>query len=235
MEQTKLESKRNIHGRWLMELRNGSASSLVPHNRYLYEAIKQRDMVYTLPELEEGYNTLFDDMTRPLLVEVGCYFGDTLVELAQHNPGFNCLGLDIKYKRVVKTVRKIKRAKIAHTKTALCDVLQFMELPPKESVTAICVFFPDPWRKTRHEKYRYLNSYFFKMAHEILVPNGFIWFKTDHPDYYRETIDMAVQGNFRAGDKLPGDMIQERPYKTLFEDVFINQNRTIHEAFFLKK
>jgi tRNA (guanine-N7-)-methyltransferase len=235
MEQEKQYTRRNINGRWLIEIRSGTASALVAHNRYLYESIKQRNMIYTLPELEQDYNSLFEDMSRPLLVEVGCYFGDTLVELAIDNPGFNVLGLDIKYKRVVKTVRKIKRTKLTNTKTALCDVLQFMELPPKHSVTALCVFFPDPWRKNRHEKFRFLNGYFFKMAQEILVPDGFIWFKTDHPDYFIETTETAAQNNFITAHQFPSHIIKERPYKTLFEEVFISQNKPINEAIFVKK
>ncbi len=234
MEQEKRLTRRNINGRWLVQLRAGIAGSLVPNNHYLLEAVELRALLYTLPELEQGFSSIFAGMPRPLVLDAGCYFGDTVVELAAFNPGIDVLGLDLKYKRVVKSCRKIKRAGLTNAKIAICDILDLLPILPEHSIDGICVFFPDPWRKNRHEKYRFLNRYFFKEMFTRLTDDGFIWFKTDHKDYFEEAAVAAVENNFTAVRHLPGNKIAERHYKTIFEELFHRQNLTTYEMIFKK-
>ena len=90
------------------------------------------------------------------------------------------------------------------------------------------IFFPDPWIKDRHEKHRYLNERFFSEVFSKLSNQGFIWLKTDHKEYYDETITIVKKYNFSIIDRLP-DKIQQREYKTTFEDLFTRQNKTIYQ------
>lgn len=229
-----LITRRNINGQRLIKLRAGEKLVLNPHNPYLFEAVGLRDLLYTFPELEQGFSTLFDDMDRPLVLDVGCYFGNTVVELALNNPGINVLGLDIKYKRVVKSCRKIRRAKVNNAKIAICEAQQLISIIPDESLNGICVFFPDPWRKSRHEKFRYLSLPFFNRMYPKIRKNGFIWLKTDNEEYFKEVGQAVARSNFSLTRQLPAGSIAPLPYITLFEDLFIKQNLAIHQMFVVK-
>jgi tRNA (guanine-N7-)-methyltransferase len=217
------------YGSWLIRLREGVTCMRVPHNLYMFEAVKLRGLLYTLPELEREFPNIFENPAQPLVLEVGCYMGHTVIELAEHNPGINVLGLDIKYKRVVKSVRKIKKAKLTNAKIALCNVMGLLPILPEHSVYGMFIFFPDPWIKDRHKKHRYLKEHFFSLASSRLAEGGFIWLKTDQENYFDEITAAAKQYNFSVLDCLPGKIAQ-REYRTLFENMFIEKNTPYYQV-----
>jgi len=185
----------------------------------MFEAVKLQGLLYTIPELKREFPHIFENPALPLVLEVGCYMGHTVMELAENNPGINVLGLDIKYKRVVKSARKIKHARLVNAKIALGDVMDVLPILPEHSLYGMLVFFPDPWIKGRHEKHRYLKDNFFSLASSRLAEKGFIWLKTDHKKYFDEIIAAAKQHNFSEISHLPGKIAQ-REYRTLFENTF---------------
>jgi tRNA (guanine-N(7)-)-methyltransferase len=209
----------HIYENWLIRSREGVSGTKVPLNPYMLEAVKLQGLLYTIPELKREFPHIFENPALPLVLEVGCYMGHTVMELAEHNPGINVLGLDIKYKRVVKSVRKIKRAQLANAKIAFCDVMELLPILSEQSVYGMFVFFPDPWIKARQEKHRYLKEHFFSLSCSRLTEGGFIWLKTDHRKYFDEIIDAATQYNFSEISCLPGKIAQ-REYRTLFENTF---------------
>ena len=211
------------YGSWLIRLREGVTYADVPHNPYMFEAVKLQGLLYTIPELEREFPHIFKNPAQPLVLEVGCYMGHTVLELAGHNPGINVLGLDIKYKRVVKSVRKIKHARLPNAKIALCDVMDLLPILPEHSVYGMLVFFPDPWIKGRHEKHRYLKEHFFSLVSSRLAAGGFIWLKTDQKKYFDEIIAAAEQYGFSEIPCLP-EKITQREYRTLFENTFTGKN-----------
>ncbi len=218
-----------IYGIWLIRSREGVIGTKTPHNPYMFEAVKLQGLLYTIPELEREFPDIFENPTLPLVLEVGCYMGHTVMELAEHNPGINVLGLDIKYKRVVKSVRKIKAARLSNAKIALCDVLELLPILPEHSVYGMFIFFPDPWIKGRHEKHRYLKEHFFSLACSRLAAGGFIWLKTDHKKYFDEITSTAQQYNFSVIDRLPGKIAQ-REYRTLFENTFTEKKIPFYQV-----
>ena len=83
--------------------------------------------LFTQNELAEKFPTLFNDMSKPFVLEIGCYMGKNVVELAIQNPEINFLGIDITYKRVVKAARKLKKQFIDNGKIAICEGNSFLK------------------------------------------------------------------------------------------------------------
>ncbi len=223
----------SAYGSWLIRSREGAAPGDALHNPYMFEAVTLSGLLYTLPELQREFPHIFENPALPLVLEVGCYMGHTVMELAEHNPGINVLGLDIKYKRVVKSVRKIKRARLTNAKIALGDVMELLPILPEHSVYGMFIFFPDPWIKNRHEKYRYLKDHFFSLAGSRIVEGGFIWIKTDQKKYFDEVIAAAKQYNFSTINRLP-DKIAQREYRTLFESTFTKKSIPFYQVILSK-
>jgi tRNA (guanine-N7-)-methyltransferase len=227
-ELLELESSSSC-GSWLIRCREGAAPTFATQNPYMFEAAEMRGLLYTLPEIEREFPRLFEKPAQPLVLEVGCYLGHTVIEMARHNPGLNVLGLDIKYKRVVKSARKIQRARLSNAKIALCDVMELLPVLPESSLYGMFIFFPDPWIKERHEKYRYLNEDFFQLALSRLSTEGFIWLKTDRETYFAAITAAAKQYGFSVSGSLPGK-IHQRPYRTLFEEIFTRKKIPYYQA-----
>jgi tRNA (guanine-N7-)-methyltransferase len=53
-------------------------------------------------------------------------------------------------------------------------------------VTAIHVYFPDPWPKRKHRKHRLVNERFPEVAHRALVACGRVYLRTDHAEYFSQ-------------------------------------------------
>ena len=90
-------------------LRSGEKAPDRHENPYLTEALQLSDFLYTQNELQNIFPNLFTEMQKPIVLEVGCYMGKNVIEFAAQNPQINFLGIDITYKRVVKSTRKLKR------------------------------------------------------------------------------------------------------------------------------
>ena len=222
-------------GNYLIKLRNGEDVSLKPHNKYLFLAKDMTDILYTRPEVAELFPDVFENPSLPVVMEIGCYMGDTVVELAGQNPDFNIMGVDIKYKRVVKSCNKIKRAKLRNARIVIADARELIAVLPDESLFGILAFFPDPWQKKKQAKHRFLNHRFFQTAAKKLKAGGFIWVKTDDRPYVEEVSERAKEFHFLLEDRLP----LERPliganHRTFFEQLFTRLQQPIYQLYIRK-
>ncbi len=223
-------------------LRNGEKAPDRHENPYLLEALTLSKYLFTQDELKENYSTLFSDMNKPIILEIGCYMGKNVIELALQNQEMNILGIDITYKRVVKAARKLKRLEIDNGKIAICDGKSFLkDIIPNNSLHGVCVFFPDPWPKDRHEKNRLLKKEFIENLLHKLLPNGFFWFKTDHEQYFLETNKTVLECGFIPDDALDGEaLLQPRtilggPYETAFQKLFTGKGVPFFQRVYLKE
>lgn len=223
-------------------LRKGEKAPDRHENPYLSEAITLADYLFTQDELKKKYPSLFLDMSKQLVLEVGCYMGKNVVELALQNQELNILGIDITYKRVVKAARKLKRLDIENGKIAICDGTAFLkDIVPNESLHGVCIFFPDPWPKDRHEKNRLLKKEFIEHLFHKLSPKGFFWFKTDHEQYFLETNKMVLASGFIADDAAGGDPLEQPrtihggPYETAFQKLFTGKGVPFYHRVYLKE
>lgn len=205
------------------------------NNPYIAKAkeFTRTGLLYTLGEFEKKYPGMFPNPGLPLILDIGCYMGITVVELGKYNKGINVLGIEIKYKRVVKSCTKITREGLENCKIAICDVRELISILPENCLSGAFIFFPDPWQKTKQKKHRLLTRSFFKDIRPKLKENGFIWFKTDDKDYFGAVTKNIEKSYFTIGDSLPGT-IADREYKTLFEEMFIRQNDPIYQMIIRK-
>src|SRR6185312_7001957 len=65
--------------------------------------------------------------------------------------------------------------------------------------SALHIYFPDPWPKRKHLKNRFINDRFPQIAQRVLTPNGIVYLRTDHEDYFEQmtTVFAAAAEIFR--------------------------------------
>lgn len=198
-------------------------------NPYIQKAKQLEGLLYTLEEIGESFPNIFKDNNLPIILEIGCYKGANVVELGQHNPNVNILGIEVRYKRVVKSCEKITNRQLTNCKIAIGEANELLGLIPAESITGAFVFFPDPWLKERQRKNRLLNEDFLKRLQSRLKPGGFLWFKTDDKEYFEDSLVLAREVGYEAPAPWPQELV-EREYKSRFQELFISQGKPTYQA-----
>lgn len=122
---------------------------------------------------------------NPLEIDLGCGKGRFLCARAISLPNINFIGIDKRLKYLKKTEKKIARAKLSNVRLLNVEASYALGyLLPSACVSAIYIFFPDPWPKRRHHKHRLFNHQFLNILDKILQPRGKIHIATDWKDYF---------------------------------------------------
>jgi tRNA (guanine-N7-)-methyltransferase len=70
-------------------------------------------------------------------------------------------------------------------------------LLPRESASAVHIYFPDPWPKRRHWKNRLIDEPFTEVLRAALAPQGIVCLRTDDPPYFEQMLQsFAANKNF---------------------------------------
>jgi tRNA (guanine-N7-)-methyltransferase len=128
---------------------------------------------------------------QPLEVELGCGDASFLVEYARRNPGKNFIGVERLLGRISKLDRKGRRAMLANLRGVRIESSYFLQwLLPPHSVSALHIYFPDPWPKKKHRKNRLINEQFPALARAAFAPGGKIYLRTDDADYFAQMTEV---------------------------------------------
>ena len=181
--------------------------------------------------LQKNYNFFWDfykfiPKNSEIWVEIGSGNGDYLVEIADRNPDKIFIGVEIKYKRLLKTLRKVKKRNLKNVILFHCAGEVFINFIAKDkSLTAVIINFPDPWFKKKHQKRKIFNLKFLNDLLPKLKLNGKLYIATDHEDYA-----MQIYKTASMIEKLKN--LNNSPFgeKWLYKDVF-----TKYEKDFIKE
>jgi tRNA (guanine-N7-)-methyltransferase len=126
---------------------------------------------------------------QPLEVELGSGDGSFLVNYARLHPERNFLGVERLLGRLRKLDRKGRRAGLANLRGLRIESAYCLEyLLPAASVSALHIYFPDPWPKRKHRKNRLINGHFTGIVRQVLAPGGMVFLRTDDADYFAQMV-----------------------------------------------
>lgn len=150
-------------------------------------------------------------------VEIGFCSGFFLSEYANDNPDKGFLGIEISRKFFKRGEKNLKRLlKQDNVRVTCFDAVPVVrELIPFNSVDAFHIYFPDPWPKKKHHKFRTLRFENFLLFYNRLKPGGRIYIATDHPEY-AEFIRREIAVSSEFFNVLPYG-IEDRKIKTKWE------------------
>ncbi len=130
------------------------------------------------------WGRLFPD-PRPVEVEIGIGKAGFLLRRARAQPDRNFLGIEWANEFYRFAVDRMERWKVANVRLLRTDASHFIRLVcPRESLTALHVYHPDPWPKRRHAKRRLFQPPFVDAAAQCLVRGGHLAVQTDHAEYF---------------------------------------------------
>jgi tRNA (guanine-N7-)-methyltransferase len=86
-----------------------------------------------------------------------------------------------------KIERKAKRADVTNIRLLRLEAAYFTEfLLPDDSISALHIYFPDPWPKRKHRPNRLINECFTEVAGRKVVMGGTVYLRTDDQDYFAQ-------------------------------------------------
>lgn len=125
------------------------------------------------------------DDSLALDLEIGTGNGFHLANFVGNNPERAIVGLELKYKPLIQTVRRALDTGNDKFAVARYDARMIQDLFAKEELNNVYIHFPDPWAKKEATlKHRLVQVNFLKNLFELQKPGSFVDFKTDHFDYY---------------------------------------------------
>lgn len=164
--------------------------------------------------------------------------GGHLLEQAQAAPATLFVGFELRYKRSFRTVEKAERAGINNILVVRNDARVMNQLFEPSSLGGVYVNFPDPWAKHRWTKHRLLNLEFLTLVFDLLRNGGFFSYKTDHPEYFRSTVDyldrLPRARIETATDNLARGSGENSNITTEFERLFRSQQQPVHYLYAIK-
>jgi tRNA (guanine-N(7)-)-methyltransferase len=160
----------------------------------------------------------------PIEIEIGCGNGHFITEYKQTNRNI-LIGIDIKNKRCLKTLKKIKNRNLANIFIFRCKAEEFISNTPPLSIEKIHIYFPDPWPKNRHRKRRFFRMPQLDSMCACIKPKGSILFATDMFDYYLQAkVLIALHKDLIISNSIPPKEL----YNSVFGKKFAEDNKMIY-------
>lgn len=144
---------------------------------------------YQLPKDEVwDFNSLFG-REAPVVLEIGFGMGASLLAMAQAHPEKNYIGIEVHKAGVGSLAADLHEHDLSNVKLAADDAIELLKhnIPPA-SLSAIQIFFPDPWPKKRHHKRRIIQPDFIALLTEKLKEGGYVHCATDWQEYAEQML-----------------------------------------------
>ena len=140
------------------------------------------------PAKSYDYSRIFG-REAPLILEIGFGNGSSLAEMAYANPDLNYLGIEVHRPGVGHLMYLLKRNSIKNVRIYHHDAIEVLEQKiPDNSLSAVHLFFPDPWQKRRHHKRRIVRPDFVYLLNKKLKQGGYFHAATDWEHYAKEML-----------------------------------------------
>jgi tRNA (guanine-N7-)-methyltransferase len=154
----------------------------------------------------------------PVELEVGSGKGMFLAAATAANLGTNYLGIEVSGGYARLAAGKLAAADSPNGRMIHGDAMQLVSsLLPDCCLSAVHVYFPDPWWKARHRKRRILNPVFLAHAARLLPSTGHLHIWTDVEEYFQEAVAAtATTGRFGPPAEEPAGG-PSSDYRTHFE------------------
>ena len=174
--------------------------------------------ILTLGDLEERTPQDLFGNDHPMELEIGSGRGDFLMTRAPANPQINFIGVERNLPIMRRAANKMRGGGHGNVCLIKADILPLLtDWIPASSLSAVHVYFPDPWPKNRHAKRRIFNSLNLALIERALMPKGFFHLRTDHPLYFEEMMGVMAELPQWVPIGIPETLLV---HKTAFEQRF---------------
>ncbi len=177
--------------------------------------------------------SIFAEPDRPLHLDIGSARGRFILRMAEAEPRWNYLGIEIREPLVGEANRIAGEEGLTNVHYAFCNAMLWLDrligdVPPG-ILQAVTIQFPDPWFKKKHAKRRMVNDAMVNTIAQRLAPGGRVFVQTDIESLAEEMFDL-----FRADKRFVEETLADNPFsvKTERERAVEDKGLPVHRAAF---
>ena len=175
--------------------------------------------------------------STPLDLEIGTGNGFHFAHLCQKYPGRKIIGLELKYKTTIQSIRRSLRRGCTNGRMVRFPAERISEFLKKREINNVFIHFPDPWPKRKHLKKRLIQDPFVKDLFSIMKPGFFLELKTDDYNYFQWSMNVFKKSLFELSffsEDLHRSFRRSRNFITHFESLFIKKGQPVFYCRFKK-
>ena len=140
---------------------------------------------YSAPLLLPAWGKIYKDLMLPLVIDVGCARGLSLIKLAQRDRNRNFLGIEIRPKLVLEACATRDSLGLSNLHFVAANFSPdearrlLRSLPCLNMLQCVAIQFPDPWRKKKQIRRRVLSASLVKVLVSELPTGCCIYMSSD--------------------------------------------------------
>lgn len=176
--------------------------------------------------------------SHPVDLEIGTGNGYHFAHLANSNPERGVVGIELKFKPLIQSIRRALRGGSKNARIVRYDAYRIEDIFARGEINNVYIHHPDPWLKKRQWKHRLIQDDFMAELFQIMRSGSFVDFKTDSPDYFGWALEKFRASEFnltRETWDLHQSEWQIENFVTQFERIFMAQGQKIHYARLVKE
>lgn len=132
--------------------------------------------------LSPDWNQIYASLSQPLHLDIGCARGKFLLQMAQGQPDWNFVGVEIREALVIEANEQRDRLSLSNLHFLFGNInmtpLLFLSMLPS-TLARVSIQFPDPWFKQRHSKRRVVQPELVEALGQVLALQGQVLLQSD--------------------------------------------------------
>jgi tRNA (guanine-N7-)-methyltransferase len=186
-----------------------------------------------------NWTTIFRDPQQPLHLDIGCARGKFALEMAQLEPNWNFLALEIREPLVHQANQWRDEAGLKNLHFLFCNVntsaRSLLSSLPVGTLQRITIQFPDPWFKRKHMKRRVVQPEIVQELANALVPGGMVFLQSDVLHVETEMVRRFAENS--AFQRQGTEWLTENPMPvpTEREQMVLSYGDPVYRAIFLRR
>lgn len=201
-----------------------------------------RDWAYDEERCQQNrghWRSLFGQPDSAALdLEIGTGNGYFFAHRAAINLDRLLVGIELKYKPLIQSIRRARRNGSVNARIARYDASCIEDLFAESELNHIFIHHPDPWPRKRDWKHRLIQDEFLKTLWPLMRAGSFVDFKTDSEDYFDWALPIFEKSQFkklRATRDLHRSEWASDNFVTHFEQIFLQKGQPIFYCRFEKR
>jgi tRNA (guanine-N7-)-methyltransferase len=174
----------------------------------------------------------------PLTLEIGFGNGACLAQMSAAQPETDFIGIEVHRPGVGQLLMRLEEQGLNNVRVYNHDAIEILQNSLSDDcLSAVHLFFPDPWPKRKHHKRRIVQPEFLDLIADKLISGGYFHAATDWRDY-AESMLAVLSADKRFENTSPEQTYCGKPdYRPLtkFEQRGLKLGHGVWDLVFLRK